>query len=161
MSKLFEAIKDSNSLDVKNLLNAGEDASIRHADGKSLLHAAVVYNTSIDILKALLDKVDITLRDEDFKMAIDLIFTGDYPEAGAEAFKSYVKTLMVSGDFTKLEQLLVDGWQFWPDVEKKTEEMIDFMQLVIDYKVFDEIKLTYTIATSLIYKRQMEREKLK
>lgn len=142
-TKLYQAIKDKNINEVKELLNKGENPAVRNTDGASYLHAAVKLEAPIDIFKLLLEKVDLSIRRTDGKTVADVIFSSDckYPDEAEAILKLFTKQIILKGDLNKLEAMLLSGWSIWPvtaaqakdiseDLEKFIEKLSEFQKKI-------------------------------
>lgn len=140
-SKLYQAIKDKNTNDVKELLTNGENSSIRDKDGTTLLHAAVKLGAPVDIFKLLLNKVDMTIRSCDGQTVADLIFSKDYncPAEAETVLKEHTLQEIMNAKSDKLEAMILSGWSYWPltiDYARDTcQEVSDFMASLPEFQV--------------------------
>ncbi|CAG2230551.1 unnamed protein product [Mytilus edulis] len=137
-SKLYQAIKDKNINDVKELLNKGENSSVRNTDGSTYLHAAVQLGVPVDIFKLLLEKVDISIRGSDGQTVADLISTCNYSDEAETALNLHVKELILKGDMDQLEKLCLSGWQVWPvtieEAKAVSEDLEGFMSKLPEFQ---------------------------
>ncbi|CAC5401923.1 unnamed protein product [Mytilus coruscus] len=137
-SKLYQAIKDKNINDVKELLNKGENPSVRNTDGTTYLHAAVQLGAPVDIFKLLLEKVDISIRGSDGQTVADLISKCNYPDEAEAILNLHIKELIMKGDMDQLEKLCLSGWQIWPvtieQAKAVSEDLEGFMSKLPEFQ---------------------------
>nr|KAG5709420.1 hypothetical protein BaRGS_029269 [Batillaria attramentaria] len=138
-SKLYDAIKANDAEAVQTLLaDADTDTSLRDSDGRTFLHNAVLTGADLPVLKALLDRVDISVRDAKGNTVLDLIFSGSYPESGAEAIEAKVRELILGGGEEEVQRLLLSGWTLWPvtveEAKEKSEELADQLEKLLEAK---------------------------
>lgn len=122
-SKLFKAINEQTEDDLFKLLDDPEckdDLNQRDAHGKSLLHIAVEKLRSVNTFKALLNKIDFTIRDDDGNTAIDKALDDeDFPDDVEEVVKNFVHEKIISSKKEDLDKLVLKGWlDIWLKDEK-------------------------------------------
>lgn len=158
-SKLYKAIKANDAIALETLMTntSPADAMIRDAKGHTLLHKAVLTGADISILNVLLDNLDISVRDKNCQTALDLIFDGFYPEAGAQVFKNKLKKLLLGGrkeDQKQAKTLLLAGWTFWPmTVEEAKQKSADAARIL--EKLLKLQVIIYTGAFVTFYKTEL------
>ena len=113
-SRLYEIITGA---DEEELLKALEDIdeekdfSLRDNHGKTLFHIAVEKIKSVNVFKALLDKVDFTLKDDDGKTAIDMMMEDeDFPDDAENVFRDFVREKILHSKKEDLQSLVLKGW---------------------------------------------------
>ena len=138
--KFLEALKANDLQAVESLVRIGEDVNRRDIDGRTLLQTAVTEKVSVDILRFLLDKVDLTVRDSKGQSVVDLIFSGDFSCEFEEAFVNFVKGEILNGQPERLERMLLSGWGFWPvtleQAKNVSEELADFISKLPELQVY-------------------------
>ena len=138
--KFLEALKANDLQAVESLVRLGEDVNRRGIDGRTLLQTAVTEKVSVDILRFLLDKVDLTVRDSKGQSVVDLIFSGDFSGEFEEAFVNFVKGEILNGQPERLERMLLSGWGFWPvtleQAKNVSEELADFISKLPELQVY-------------------------
>ncbi|XP_052810541.1 caldesmon-like [Mya arenaria] len=119
-SKLYQALvgcDESEALKQLEEPEEGFDVSARNERGETFLHVAVRTLKSIQVIKALMDKVDITTKDEDGNTAVENMFDDeDFPEEGESVFKEAVKRKIKGLKKKEREEMLLRGWlDLWLD----------------------------------------------
>ena len=113
-SKLYEIIADADEEEVLKLLenkDDDQDFSLRDSHGKTLFHIAVEKIKSVNVFKALLNKVDFTLKDDDGETAIDIMMEDEeFPDDAEDVFRDFVREKILSSKKDDLESLVLKGW---------------------------------------------------
>lgn len=113
-SKLYEIIAGADEEEVLKALediDEEKDFSLRDSHGKTLFHIAVEKIKSVNVFKALLDKVDFTLKDDDGKTAIDMMMEDeDFPDDAENAFRDFVREKILHSKKEDLQSLVFKGW---------------------------------------------------
>ncbi|XP_067649385.1 uncharacterized protein [Haliotis asinina] len=126
-SKLFQAIQSDNTEEVINLLNSDEDISIRTNDGKTLLHIAAEENANREILKALVTKVDASIRDVNSQSFVDILKAKETAENVDSIVKIWMDKMVDEGSTESLQALVLSGWDTWTvtpqEAREKSEDM--------------------------------------
>jgi hypothetical protein len=141
-TKLYQAIKDKNVNEVRELLNKGDNSSLRNVDGTSYLHAAVKLGAPLDIFKLLLERVDVSVRSNDGQTVADVIFSKEcqYTDDAENILKVHVKNVILKGDMDKLEKMLLSGWAIWPvtatQAKGVSEDLVNFMEKLPEHQVY-------------------------
>ena len=138
-SKLYEALLAANEEDaLKELEKDEDDFTVRDSHGKSLFHIAMEKIKSVNVFKALLNKVDFTIKDDEGKTAIDqMLEDEDFPDDAETVFKDFLREKIMGSKKEDLEGLLLKGWlDIWLSEEDKTddldEDLKDFLTKIPD-----------------------------
>lgn len=142
-SKLYEAIKANDVEGIEALLaDPDTDTALRDSEGRGFLHHAVLTGADLPVLKALVDRLDIAVRDNDGKTALDLILASENPDTLLEAVEGKVKRLILDSTEEgekEMERLLLAGWSHWPltaeEAEEKSEEAAQLLAKFTGLKV--------------------------
>ena len=130
-SKLYEIISGADEEEVLKALEDTDqetDFSLRDSHGKTLFHIAVEKVKSVNVFKALLNKADFTLKDDDGQTAIDVMFEDeDYPDEAETAFRDFVREKILHSKKEDIQNLVLKGWLDieLPEVEDGGEEQVD------------------------------------
>ena len=113
-SQLFQALSDNNEDDFIKLLDDQDnekDLSMRDEHGRTLFHNAILKIKSVNIFKALLEKADFSVRDDEGNTAIDLAFDDeDFPDEIEEVFREYLRRKIRESAKDDLWGYLRRGW---------------------------------------------------
>ena len=126
-SKLYEALllaADEEEI-LKEIENENEENfKQRDSHGKSLFIIAVEKIKSVNVFKALLNKVDFTVRDDNGKTAIDIMLEDeDFPDDAADVWRDFVREKILGSKKVDLEDMVLKGWlDLWLE-EDTTDEM--------------------------------------
>ena len=104
------------------LAQPGTDFNQRDSEGQGFLHHAVLTATDLSVIKALVGKVDLSIRDNNCNTVMDLILSGPHPSGAKEAVEGRVRELiMQNGEVGEKEthRLLQSGWSHWPILSQK------------------------------------------
>ncbi|KAK3109002.1 hypothetical protein FSP39_020707 [Pinctada imbricata] len=112
--KLREAIEANDLPGVQSLVKLGEEVNKRGPDGKTVFQSAITDKVSPEILKFLLEEIDLTTRDENGDSVAEQIFKGNFSADVEAAFITFVKGQILNGQPERLEKMLMSGWSFWP-----------------------------------------------
>ena len=142
-SKVYEAIKANDVEALEALLaDPDTDTALQDSEGRGFLHHAVLTGANPLVLKALVGRLDIAVRDNDGKTVMDLILSSENPDALREVVEEKVKGLLLEGGeegAKEAERLLLAGWSHWPltaeEAEEKSEEVAQLLTRMTELKV--------------------------
>ena len=117
--KLFKAISSNSLNDFNQFVNEETDPSffrLLNSSGESYLHLAIKSRCDLDIVNTLLPKVRIGQRDFQGQTALDLALQQEVQRSSAvaKAHRDFILLCLKDGMHEPLEELVEDGWQFWP-----------------------------------------------
>ena len=83
---------------------------------ETYLHIAIEMSCNIVIIKGLIEKVRLGQRNVDCKTALELALEKKNPESAviAQLHQDYLLDCIRDGKVKELEELVLDGWTFWP-----------------------------------------------
>ncbi|XP_041365901.1 uncharacterized protein LOC121380929 [Gigantopelta aegis] len=129
---LYKAIQADDLEAVKEALEIEEDLDKQDSEGHSFLHVAVNVKASLDIFKALLEKVNIGVRDVNGQTVLDLVVAQSYSEEAVEAIKKSIVKLAEDDNTEKLLMLLMGGWNVWPITVEEAKQWSEDVQEFVE-----------------------------
>lgn len=134
---LYNAVIEGQTAELRKLLDTDANPSVRDSKGRCLLHVAAQAKVSADILKELLAFIDPTIRDADGNTVAEIVQANKQTDM-EKVLKSHVKELVQDVMVSKLERMLLSGWDMWPvnqeDIQN-SEEKKKFLSSLPDFQV--------------------------
>ncbi|KAL5007434.1 hypothetical protein ScPMuIL_016240 [Solemya velum] len=123
---IYQAILNNDSSVLKELISGSDEKDFleRDWDGRSYLHLAVDNNVDPCILELLLQRIDITMRDENGYTCMGLLHLKQLSAKHTDVMTKYISRLFLTGRTDKLDYMLLHGWEAWPECPPDIEPML-------------------------------------
>lgn len=128
----------------------GSDLTARDTEGSTILHVAVIHNTSENIFKNLMAYgADVSARDSKGRTARDLAEKLQKPSF-VYAIDEYIIKLIKDKKFNEVEQLILHNYDHLLDITDSSKRtLVDIAKRSSSRQIYEVIKLTSAIQVGI------------